>query len=94
MLTEKNLERALCSRIKANKGMAIKLWAMSMTGLPDRLILMPGGKASFAEIKTTGQKPKLVQRIVHDKLRQLGFTVAVIDSQQSLDDFVAGAAGC
>ena len=46
----------------------------------DRLIMMPGGRAVFAERKRTGCKAtKLEDKAIAD-LRALGFRVEVIDS--------------
>lgn len=63
----------------------MKLSAQMHRGLPDRLILMPGGLAFFAEIKTTGKKPTRLQQHCHALLRGLGFNVFVIDSTESLE---------
>ena len=52
--SEKVLEAELRERCKALGWMCIKLTSQYQRGLPDRLILMPGGRVCFAEIKTTG----------------------------------------
>ena len=87
-MTEKTLERKLRDQVKNMGGLAIKFWPVSMTGLPDRLILLPGGRVYFAEIKSPGQKPKPHQLATHRLLRNLGFTVAVIDCHESLKTFL------
>ncbi|MBO6238414.1 MAG: VRR-NUC domain-containing protein [Bacteroidales bacterium] len=69
--------------------MALKLLSQFHRGLPDRLILMPGGHTYFAEIKTTGKKPTILQLHCHETLRQLGFQVFVIDSSESLETALA-----
>ncbi len=77
--SEKLVERSLVKYIKALGGLCLKLPCDFCIGLPDRLCLLPGGKLIFVELKTTGQKPRLIQRITHDKIRSLGFRVEVID---------------
>jgi len=95
--SEKLLERSL-KRVVENdmKGMCMKLLSQHMTGLPDRLCLLPGGKVFFVEVKTTGKKPRKIQDFVHQKLRSLGFRVYVLDSSQVLrtilDDYTDGTA--
>jgi len=89
-MTEKTLERNLRDRVKDMGGLAIKVWPVSMTGLPDRLILMPGGKVHFAELKSPGERPKPHQLAAHRLLRDLGFTLAVIDSAETLKTFLEG----
>lgn len=78
MTSEKVLETSLRNIAKNQKGIAIKLLS-TITGLPDRMCLFPGGRIIFIELKTTGKKPRKTQLIIHDKLRALGFRVEVID---------------
>lgn len=49
------------------------------------MVLCKGGYVGFAEIKTTGKKPTKIQLYVHDKLKDLGFVVFVIDDIESRD---------
>jgi len=90
---EKLLERKLREAVTARGGLAIKLSSMSFTGLPDRLVLMPGGRAYFAEIKTTGKGLLARQLAVAGLLRKLGFHAAVVDCQAALDEFLKVVAG-
>lgn len=83
--TEKNIERKLVSYINKSGGMCIKLLSDYIAGLPDRLCLLKNGRVVFAEIKTKGCKPRPAQTRIHDALRELGFTVCVIDSLKKLD---------
>ena len=52
------------------------------------MVLLPGGRILFVEIKTTGKKPTLLQRHCHGMLRNLGFIVYVIDSTETLNAFI------
>ena len=86
--SEKVLEAELRERCKALGWMCIKLTSQYQRGLPDRLILMPGGRVCFAEIKTTGKKPTALQRVTHERLRALGYRVEVVDTSESLDNLI------
>lgn len=86
--SEKALERAGCSKVKELGGFPIKLLSSLNIGLPDRLFLLPGGRAYFVEFKTTGKKPTKIQLVIHQRLEALGFPVTVIDSTQTLNDFI------
>ena len=86
--SEKALEAELRERCKALGWMCIKLTSQYQRGLPDRLILMPGGRVCFAEIKTTGKKPMALQRVTHERLRALGYRVEVVDTTESLDNLI------
>lgn len=87
-MNEKLIEKKLREAVKRRGGMAVKLYSAYHTGLPDRLVLMPDGKASFAELKTTGKKPTRLQELAMTELRKLGFKAEVVDSQESLDKFI------
>lgn len=88
MISEKLLESKLAAAIRALGGWSLKLWSVSVTGLPDRMVLMPGGVIRFVELKSTGKKPTPRQLVVHSQLRQLGFDVDVIDTEQQLQQFL------
>lgn len=89
-MNEKKIEKKLRIEVEKLGGLAIKLQSQYYTGLPDRMILMPGGVIRFAEIKTTGKKATARQAIVHEKLRDLGFKVEVIDDETGLQKFLEG----
>ena len=86
--SEKVLEKYLVSEVKSLGGWAVKLLSGLVTGLPDRLILLPGGVVAFVEVKTTGKKATPRQLIVHKKLTQLGFRVEVLDSKEGINNFI------
>lgn len=87
-MNEKLIERKLREGAKRMGGVALKFASPYFTGMPDRAVLLPGGRVAFAEIKTTGKKPSPRQRYVIGMLRGLGFTAGVIDSQEGLDSFL------
>lgn len=84
MGSEKVIEKRLNAEVKSLGGWSLKLLCQFVTGLPDRLVLLPGGVIFFAEIKSTGKKPTPIQRLVHERIRRLGFRVEVIDSLDNL----------
>ena len=86
--SEKVLEKYLVAEVKSLGGWAVKLLSGLVTGLPDRLIILPGGVVAFGEVKTTGKKATPRQLIVHKKLRQLGFRVEVLDSKEGINNFI------
>ena len=52
--------------------------------MPDRLILLPGARLAFAELKAPGKKPRALQLARHRQLRKLGFAVYVIDGTEQI----------
>lgn len=83
-MNEKLIEKKLVEGVKKLGGVALKLVSPSFTGLPDRLILLPGARVYFAELKSTGRKLSPRQLVVKAFLEGLGFTVFVIDDREIL----------
>lgn len=86
-MNEKLIERKLREGVRQLGGMAIKITSPSFTGLPDRMVLMPGGRIWYVELKTTGRSLSPRQRQVASELKELGFDVRKIDNQLGLDNF-------
>lgn len=91
-MLEKTIEARLRDGIKAAGGLCLKLVCPGMNGVPDRLILLPGGVAFFAETKRPGETERKRQKLVHRDLRRLGFTVFnTVDSYEKVDAICAYA---
>lgn len=86
--SEKTIEAKLRETVRQRGGIALKILSQYHAGLPDRLVLLPGGRACFVELKSTGEKPRLLQRKAHSTLRALGFPVTVIDSTDKINEFL------
>lgn len=86
--SEKVLERSLVEKIRQRGGICVKLQGNMYAGMPDRLILLPGGRVVFVELKSEGIKPRKLQLIRHEELRALGFKVFVIDTHEKLTQFL------
>lgn len=70
------------------RGHAIKL-APTRKGLPDRLVLLPGGRMELVELKTETGRLSPAQRLVHDQLAQVGILVTVLYGEDQLLAWVA-----
>lgn len=88
IMNEKLIERKLRESVKKLGGLALKFSSPYHRGMPDRIILMPGAKTAFAELKTTGKKPTELQKRAIAELRTMGFKAEVIDSQEGLNKFL------
>ena len=86
--SEKTLEKKLTAGAKRLKGIALKFHCLSFTGFPDRIVLIPVGRLYLVELKSEGKKPSPRQKIVQEMLRNLGFPVYVIDSEETLKNFL------
>lgn len=88
IMNEKLIERKLRESVKKLGGLALKFSSPYHRGMPDRIVLMPGNRIAFAELKTTGKKPTELQKKAIAELRAMGFKAEVIDSQEGLNKFL------
>lgn len=89
-MREAIIEAYLRDRVKARGGIAYKWVSPGNVGVPDRLIVFPGGTVYFRELKAPGKKPTALQVRQLQKLKSLGFNVGVIDSKEGVDEFIRG----
>ena len=85
-MLEKDLERKLIRAVRESGGLALKIVSPGMAGVPDRLLLFPGGRVAFAEVKAPGEKPRPLQVHRMEQLRELGFRVCVVDSEEKIGE--------
>lgn len=84
-LKEVNIDKKLAEVVKTLNGLYIKFIPAGFAGFPDRIILLPGARIHFAELKRPGKKPRKLQAIVHRTLAKLGFPVLVIDNLETIN---------
>lgn len=85
-MLEKEIERQLRDGVRGMGGLCLKLVCPGFTGMPDRLILLPGGAMAFAELKAPGKAERQRQSFVQHRLRKMGFVVfSAVGSQVSVD---------
>ena len=76
-MREQRIERQLVQQVSKLGGLALKFVSPGMAGVPDRLLLFPGGKAVFVETKAPGKKPRPLQLHRHEQLRA-GFRLSCV----------------
>ena len=87
-MREKETERKLVRAVKRGGGICPKFVSPGMDGMPDRMILLPGGMIGFVEVKAPGRKPRILQVRRHRQLRNLGFPVFVLDDPEQILDII------
>lgn len=86
---EAKLETILFELVQTDlHAMPIKLMP-TRTGLPDRLVLFPGGEAHFIELKRETGRTATLQLHQHARLRRLGFYVHVLTGEAEIRSWVA-----
>lgn len=74
---EKVIERKLRDGVKklGDGAQCLKFESPGTSGVPDRIILLPGGRVVFVELKQVGKRERMRQTYVQNQMRRLGFTV-------------------
>ena len=74
-MLEKDIEKRLIEPVRKLGGRCLKFETPGYTGVPDRIILLPGARVVFVETKQHGKKERARQVLVQEQLRKLGFIV-------------------
>ena len=85
-VSEKEIEKYLCKRMKEIGLLCIKYSNANETGYPDRLIVLPASQCLWVELKSKGKKPTKVQQIRIADLKKRQHVVWVIDNKPLVDE--------
>ena len=89
-MREREIERKLVQAVKAAGGFCPKLVSPGTDGMPDRMVLLPGGRIGFVEVKAPGKKPRPLQEARRRQLAELGFKVYVLDDASQIGGILDG----
>lgn len=87
-MNESFIEKKLREGIKKLKGIAYKFVSPGNSGVPDRIVLLPGGKIIFVELKRLGERPKKHQLAQIRRIRALGFDVRILSGLDDVKEFI------
>jgi hypothetical protein len=87
-MRERTVEQKFVTACHERGWLAAKFVSPGMAGVPDRIVFLPGGRVAFAELKAPGKTPTPMQRYRHRQLRELGFTVHVVDNPEDIETFI------
>ena len=84
-MLERDLEAKLVREIKAMGGLCLKWICPGFVGVPDRIILLPGGRIAFAELKRPkGSRVAPLQKYWRRVLLGLGFRHYLVYTEDDL----------
>ncbi len=84
-IREREVETYLADRVRRFGGLSLKLLPLHFAGLPDRLVILPGGLILFVEVKAPGGKLSALQKIAHNRLDTLGCNVYTVTGFAGVD---------
>ena len=86
-MKESEIESILVSEIRKAGGRSYKWVSPGNSGVPDRIVFLPGGKVIFVELKTDSGKVSAQQKIQINRIQSLGQDVRVVRGIRGLIDF-------
>lgn len=86
-MLEKDIEKLFRDEIKKAGGKAYKFTSPGNDGVPDRIVMLPGGRIVFVELKTDTGKLSKLQELQCKKIAELGQTVRVLHGLAEVRDF-------
>jgi hypothetical protein len=88
-MLEKQVEKYLNKKVKEAGGLSFK-WISSVSGVPDRIVLL-NNQAHFVELKTTTGSLSPRQILVFDEIGEHGFPVHVLRDYDDIQEFIREA---
>lgn len=85
-MRESAIERKLVTEVKKRGGIAAKFVSPGLAGVPDRLVLFPGGTLAFVELKAPGKSLRPLQQKRVKQIATLGFKVYHVDNIKMIGD--------
>ena len=87
-MREKKIEQKLVNEVKKHHGKCWKFVSPGTDGVPDRIVLLHGGKIAFVEVKAPGEELRPQQRKRKRDLEKLGFKVYVLDNEDEIGGII------
>ena len=83
---EKEIENKLTAMVKRHGGFCLKWVCPGWSGVPDRILLLPGARVYFVETKRPkGGRLSALQRKWQEWITRLGFFSGVVWTEQDVD---------
>ena len=87
-MREAEIEKYLVAQTQSRGGLALKLVSPGHSGVPDRIVILPGGRVGFLELKAPGETPRKEQLLWIDRLRLKGCLADWADTKDQVDEFL------
>lgn len=87
-MSEKELEKMFRDEVKKAGGCAYKFVSPGMSGVPDRLVVLPDNCIGFVELKAPGKESRPEQRYQQRRLVAMGCYVTVLDDPDNIQQVI------
>lgn len=83
---EREIEREFCAHVARRGGLALK-FTSSVSGVPDRIVILKG-EVFFVELKRPSGKTRKLQDAMIRKMRAAGATVYIVKTMNNIKDII------
>lgn len=87
-MRESEIEKYLVDQVRDMGGLALKFMSPGHSGVPDRIIILPGGVVGFLELKAPGERPRKEQLLWIKRLQDKGCPAWWADTRERVDEFL------
>lgn len=87
-MRESAIEAMLVRSVVERGGLCYKLVSPGNPGVPDRIVIVPGGRVIFVELKTETGRLSAMQQWQHAELRERGAEARVLRGAEQVRGFV------
>ena len=88
-MLEKDIEAHLVRRVRDAGGKAYKFTSPANRGVADRVVVMPGGRVWFVEVKAMGGRLSPLQHVFLAEIKDRGCNYEIVWCKEDVDAFVA-----
>ena len=92
-MRESAIEKWMKRKIEEKGGRFYKWVSPGCRGVPDRIMIMPGGRIAFVELKADHGRLSRIQARMHGILRRLGCMVYVVRGMDEAKAFMKALGG-
>ncbi|MCI7638714.1 MAG: VRR-NUC domain-containing protein [Clostridiales bacterium] len=87
-MKESTVEARLVREVKKRGGLCYKFTSPGNPGVPDRIVILPGGITVYVELKTEIGRLAKIQKWQIEELRRRGAAVRVLKGMEQVMEFL------
>lgn len=87
-MKESKIEASLVREVRKRGGLCYKFISPGNPGVPDRIVILPGGRTVYVELKTEIGRLSKVQRWQREEIQKRGADVRVLKGMDQVLEFL------
>ena len=88
-MKENDIERKLTTEIRKRGGLCFKFTSPNAAGVPDRIVIAPGGRVIFVELKADSGRVTALQSWQISRINKIGGDARVLRGMDQVKTFIS-----